>query len=161
MMLMMMLVMIILLALTMTCFFPSTIHEGNQSFANDSSMAPNKQSAFQIAVSVAHAAENKVINHSIIIYLLMLLQNIEYSPFMIFIPSRPFISLQDSKSYGNGSKQNDNPDFDENNKFRLLGMALLALYNTSNAINNDGVESDAVDDDDDGVVDSDALIDSI
>jgi len=60
--------------------------EGNQSFANDSSMAPNKQSAFQIAVSVAHAAENK-----------------------------------DSKSYGNGSKQNDNPDFDENNKFRLLG----------------------------------------
>ena len=36
------------------------IHVGNQSFAHDSAMAPNKQSAFQIAVSVAHAAENKV-----------------------------------------------------------------------------------------------------
>jgi len=60
--------------------------EGNQSFAHDSAMAPNKQSAFQIAVSVAHAAENK-----------------------------------DSKSYGSGSKQNDNPDYDESNKFRLLG----------------------------------------
>ena len=36
------------------------IHVVNQSFAHDSAMAPNKQSAFQIAVSVAHAAENKV-----------------------------------------------------------------------------------------------------